>query len=297
MADKNRFKQAFTETYNTLGIVGVIGLSCALLNPVPLLAGIVIEAAYLLFVPDSKWYAQRVEAKYDAEVRERHTKLRDQIFPSLDIETRNRYSKLEALRTQIDVQVEDGKPWFRQVLRKLDYLLEKFLLFASKQVQFQAYLRSVLSDAKNSRTQIDPVPPKTRSVPANYDEAWVKSAVAQIQKAYDVDIEALKVSSGEETNLHNQAILEKRREVITRRREYVSRIGEILSNLNQQLHLMEDTFGLINDEIRARSPEQVLADIDGVVLQTDSLTEALLEVAPFDEATLPEGGDKLYNGA
>ena len=32
---------------------------------------------------------------------------------------------------------------------------------------------------------------------------------------------------------------------------------------------MEDTFGLINDEIRARSPEQVLADIEDVVLQTN----------------------------
>lgn len=58
---------------------------------------------------------------------------------------------------------------------------------------------------------------------------------------------------------------------------------------------MEDTFGLINDEIRARSPEQMLADIDDVVLQTDSLTEALQEVAPFDQASIEEGAGRLYN--
>ena len=58
---------------------------------------------------------------------------------------------------------------------------------------------------------------------------------------------------------------------------------------------MEDTFGLINDEIRARSPEQMLADIDDVVLQTDSLTEALQDVAPFDTMQVEEGAEALYN--
>jgi hypothetical protein len=80
-----------------------------------------------------------------------------------------------------------------------------------------------------------------------------------------------------------------------RRRQYVSQIGEILSNLNMQLHLMEDTFGLINDEIRARSPEQVLADIDDVVNQTDNLTETLQEVSPFDQMPVAAGAAKLYN--
>lgn len=46
---------------------------------------------------------------------------------------------------------------------------------------------------------------------------------------------------------------------------------------------MEDTFGMINDEIRARSPEQVLADIEDVVFQTNAMTSALEEVAPFEQ--------------
>lgn len=99
-----------------------------------------------------------------------------------------------------------------------------------------------------------------------------------------------------ETNLHTTAILEKRKEVLQRRGQYVERIAETLTNLGHQLGLMEDTFGLINDEIRARSPEQVLADIDGVVNQTDSLTERLEEVAPFDSAALESGAERLYNG-
>ena len=49
------------------------------------------------------------------------------------------------------------------------------------------------------------------------------------------------------------------------------------------MQLMTDTFGLINDEIRARSPEQVLADIDEVVTTTNSLTEALEAVTPLEQ--------------
>jgi hypothetical protein len=58
---------------------------------------------------------------------------------------------------------------------------------------------------------------------------------------------------------------------------------------------MEDTFGLINDEIRARSPEQVLADIEDVVNQTDNLTETLQEVSPFDQMAVASGAGKLYD--
>ena len=60
-------------------------------------------------------------------------------------------------------------------------------------------------------------------------------------------------------------------------------MGKILINLNHQLRLLEDTFGLINDELRARSPEQVLADIEDVVWQTNSMTTLLEEVAPFEQ--------------
>ena len=57
----------------------------------------------------------------------------------------------------------------------------------------------------------------------------------------------------------------------------------ILINLNHQLQLVEDTFGLINDEIRARAPQQILADIEEVVVATDSMSTALEELAPYEQ--------------
>jgi len=72
--------------------------------------------------------------------------------------------------------------------------------------------------------------------------------------------------------------------VLGRRREFIGKIGRIQTNLLHQLSLVEDTFGLISDEIRAQPPEQVLADINDVVSQTNTMTQLLEEFAPFENS-------------
>jgi hypothetical protein len=314
MATNNRMIEAFKESFNTVGLATAVALSAATLNPLPLLAAIVFEAGYLLFVPDSRWYQARLSERYDKEVIERRKKLKDQVFPTLSHDIRNRFGRLEIVRDQINNQEFAGKHWFREVLRKLDYLLEKFLLFASKEVQFEGYLNSVLLEVNPAAVTPPPkledggYKPVKRRKPTDEDDEparqsyglatqdeWVKQTVSRIQTAYAEEITNIDNLMQRDDNLHNQAVLEKRKEVLSRRAQYVARIGEILTNLTHQLHLMEDTFGLINDEIRARSPEQVLADIEDVVFQTDTLTETLQEVSPFDQMTLAPGAGKLYD--
>lgn len=301
MKRPSKIKEAFLEGFNTVGLAGAAALSVALLNPLPLLGALVVEAAYLLFVPDSKWYERRLASKYDQEVIDRRVKLRNQVFPSLGSQMQARFSRLEMMRDQIGTQTLDGRMIFREVLRKLDYLLEKFLNFASKEVQFENYLRSVLDEVKHGPVIAPPVQkrPNKKIVFQIEDmsdrDEWVKDTVNIIADKYTGEIEGIDELLSRDENLHNQAVLEKRKEVLTRRSQYVVRIGESLINVSHQLHLMEDTFGLINDEIRARSPEQVLADIEDVVFQTDSLTATLEDVAPFDTMPLEDGARKLYN--
>jgi len=301
MKRPSKLKEAFLESFNTIGLAGAAAASLALLNPLPFLGALVVEAAYLLFVPDSKWYEKRLAEKYDQEVLDRRRKLRDQVFPSFSSQMQARFSRLELTRDQIGSQTLDGRMIFREVLRKLDYLLEKFLLFGSKEVQFENYLRSVLDEVRHGPV----VPPPVQKRPnkkivfeiedmSERDE-WVKDTVTIICEKYTNEIEGINELLNRNENLHNMAVLEKRKEVLTRRSQYVVRIGESLINVSHQLHLMEDTFGLINDEIRARSPEQVLADIEDVVFQSDSLTATLEDVAPFDVMPLEEGARKLYN--
>lgn len=278
----SRYLDAFKEGGNLIGLTSLVAVSAALLTPLPLLAGLVVEAAYLLFVPDSHWYDARLSRRNDAEVEQRRQQLKVQTFAQLDSDMQARFTRLEQIRTQINAQAQDDRKWFLTVLRKLDYLLEKFLLFAGKEAEFRKYIGSVWADECGSRQ---------RSAPRSSDESHAPPAnraaqmVTEVQASYKHDIEQAQALQVKETDTNTKAVLDKRIQVLQQRSEGVGKIGRILTNLQYQLALLEDTFGLINDQIRARSPEQVLADIEGVVDQTDSMTQLLEELAPYEQVT------------
>ncbi|HZP82788.1 MAG TPA: hypothetical protein VFB21_14200 [Chthonomonadaceae bacterium] len=316
----NRFREAFKENWNLVGLSTAVALSAATLNPLPLLAGLVAEATYMLFVPDSKWYEARLARRFDAEVEQRRQKLKEQTLLLLRPEMRERFARLEDLRRQIDTQSQDDKAWFREVLRKLDYLLEKFLVFASKEAQFRSYLQSLRDEVRGVRRDDRPASQdwnerapngrraerdhdvikrrlisqeedeKARPLPVDSSDRWTQQTVSEIQSYYAKERERLLQTTEAEQDYDTKAVLEKRADVLQRRHEFAGKIGTILINLNHQLQLVEDTFGLINDEIRARAPEQVLADIEEVVVATDTMSTALEELAPYEQMVARAAG-------
>src|SRR5689334_4494702 len=98
---RNRLQQAFQEQGNLLGLAGAAALSMALLNPLPLLVGVVAEAAYLLFIPDSQWYSARLSSRFDKEIRARRDALKADVFPKIGSEVQNRFGHLEMIREQV----------------------------------------------------------------------------------------------------------------------------------------------------------------------------------------------------
>jgi hypothetical protein len=299
---RHRYKSAFSENFNVLSLAGLAAASLALLNPLPLIIGIAVEAVYMLFVPDSKWYEVRLKAKFDAEVQARLDKLRNQVFSQIHNSVKDQFARLQSARDQIGQQSRSEETWFREALRKLDFLMEKYLQFALKESQFIKYLTSLIDEAydnlnQDERRTLDNLvnrassrikPPRSSDVvvasqgPAPSEE-WNNTVAEVLFSQYGREIDELKERSEGEQVFATKSILDKRVEILTKRQEFVERIVQILNNLRHQMQLMTDTFGLINDEIRARSPEQVLADIDEVVTTTNSLTEALEAVTPFEQ--------------
>jgi len=272
---KNRYVAAISENANVLGVASVVALSAALWSVPLLLAGLVAEAAYLIFVPDSKWFEKRLSAKNDAEVEAHRARIKAETLPRLRPSLRARFDKLEAARREIERQAAPDKRWMREVLRKLDFLLEKFLQFALKDQQFRNYLL-------DAQQEVHPTPmPKSRD-PLELNDKWTRDCVQFLQASYTRDLDQLQAQRDDEGDESTKAILEKRLEVLGRRRDFIARIGKIVGNLTQQLALLEDTFGLISDELLARAPEQVLGDIDDVVSQTNAMTQVLEELAPFE---------------
>ena len=302
---KYRLGEAFKEGPNLVALAGFVAASAATLNPIPLLVGLVAEAVYLLFVPDSKWYEKRIQARFDGEVVERREALKAQTFPIVRKEIRHEFSRLEQVRSQIEGQSRGEEGWFREAMRKLDFLMEKYLQFAQKEAQFASYLMSVYAEvyekipAADRRSVTPPMmmgsaPPKTRKGERNDDETpdsaalnpspeWVEEVAFTISSYYEYELRSLEESIQSETVVANQNLMSKRQQILNRRKEFITRVSQIMSNLGLQMRLMADTFGLINDEIRARSPEQVLSDIDDVIIQATSLTEAIDEITPMTE--------------
>ena len=269
---KNRYLAALQEQYNLLGLGSVVAIAAATTSLAPLLVGFVIEAAYLIFVPDSKWFESRLARQHDDEIKEQREQLKNEVLPKLRPTLQKRFSKLEAERADIDRKAAADQLWMREVLRKLDFLLDKFLQFALKDEQFRVYLYEERLEKLNENKVRAPEP----------TDRWARETVELLQRDYEGDIAKIAAEFERETDADTRAVLGKRLEVLRRRRDFIARIGKIVGNLSQQLALLEDTFGLIGDELLARAPEQVLGDIEDVVSQTKSMTEVLEEMAPYE---------------
>jgi hypothetical protein len=280
MKTPSRYVAAFKENANVLGLATAASLSAATLNPLPLLAGVVLEAAYMLFVPDSRWYSERLARLAAAGKEKQRREVRDRLLPGLRPEMQARYARLEEKRRRLEPPPGSEQLWFDEVLDKLDYLLEKFLVFAGSELRFREHLQTI-------REELSPLPPVQNSRQSQNRGAapalGMQETVADIERRYDREIASVQQQQERETDSDTRAILTKRLEVLHRRKEFVGKMEQILVNLRHQLDLVEDTFGLINDELRARSPEQVLADIEDVVGQAETMTKVLEEVAPYEQ--------------
>ncbi len=298
MSAPSRLIEAVKEEYNLLAMATVVAVSAMTSNPLPLLAGMVAEATYLIFVPDTKWYGARLQARAALKAAQQREARKAAILPQLCGERRERYLRLEGMHQTICSQIATQHEAFHDSSHKFDYLLDKFLEFASKEAQFTQYLSGLHDEVCGTDAQPVPhsdpfargrVPAPVRSfissgvTPLDPSGPWVAQAIGDVQATYAKELKELTGLIDKEQDPNTKTVLVKRQEILTRRVEFVGKIAKALENLSHQLQLLADTFGLINDEMRARSPEQVVEDIDDVVTQTDCMTRTLEELAPYEQ--------------
>jgi hypothetical protein len=242
------------------------------------------EAVYMLFVPDSAWYDRRLSRKADAEVAQRRRALKRSSWRLLLEEDRDRFEELERIRGEIEGQQEIADTWVREIVRKLDFLLERFLLFATKRAEYLGYLRALAEREEVTPTDMAgrPLPPRGRR--RALDEAGVDRLLRWILDAYDRRMESSQFELARETNPHTGDVLQKNLDVLTRLRANVDQIGQIARNVERQLSLVADSFALINGELRTRPPEQMVSEVEGVILSSQALSDALTETASIEQA-------------
>jgi hypothetical protein len=281
----NKYLQAFKDELNWIG-TGLIASAC-LFTGLPLVlpfAWAAYETAYLLFVPDTRWYEKRLSRKADAEVERRRRALKEAYLPTLLEHDRRRFEQLEQLRAEIGAQHTASQEWLLEILRKLDFLLERFLLFGSKHAQYLGYLRDLAVREGTIRA------PRTGGLLG----AWrgdapltaedLEPLLVRVLGAYDRRLAEAQHNLARETDPPTRAVLQKNLDVLTRLRANAEQIGQTTRNLERQLDLVVDTFALINGQLRTSPPEQMLSDVDDVIGSSQTLTDTLAEVAPLEEA-------------
>lgn len=301
---ESRIKTAFNEQENMIGMAVFAGLSIFLLNPIPLIIGAAIEVAYLLFVPDSNWYNNRLVARQKGIAKERREALKQKVYNSVGSEYWEKYTQLESVRTQLDDDYTSRPDW-RDVIDRLDTLLGKYLEFGLQDARLRQYLDSLSNQAeqglpgllkpKNKETtELRARLMQSQQAAENFSDEtvrWVETEMASIRLYFQSQINAIQQLINEEEariaagtgNANNRDTLQKRIEIQTMSLNQAEKIGQGLVNLNQQMALMEETIRLINGQIKSKQPGQVLLDIENLVDQSETVSNFLHDIAPFED--------------
>ena len=276
----------------------------SLANPVPLIIGGLFEAAYLLFVSDSTWYSNRLEARAKAQIGERREILKQKVFQQTGYDFKQKYEELEAVRLQLDDDYV-ARPDWRSVIDRLDTLLGKYLEFGLQDARLRKYIQDLsnqatqdlpgLLKAKNKETSDlrDRLAKSKETADAFSDETvrWVETQMSSIRMYFQGQINSIQQLVNEEDarialgtgNENNRDTLKKRIDIQTMRLAQAEKIGQGLVNLNQQMALMEETISLINGQIKSKQPGQVLLDIENLVDQSETVSNFLQDIAPFED--------------
>lgn len=287
-----KYVEALKDDANKVALAALFA-GCAVTGTLPLLPFIALplEAAYLLFVPDSPWFKKRSAQKREAEERARRFKYRNSILPTLRPADQNRFRVLERSRAEIEQQdLAHMGDWQRDVLQKLDYLTEQFLEFAAKSIQYRLYLVGLgqsQAQLAGRRLRLPGFGEDSGEIADKFEFARNVPADALIQTVVDFfERQSDQIARDLERERDNDLVevMRKNAEVIRSSKESVERIGKLLRSVERQLDLVVNTFTLINTQIRTGSPERIVADVEDVVNQSQALAQAMQDFGPIEEA-------------
>lgn len=93
----NMLVEAVLNQWNLIGALAAAALSILMANPLPALVFGGLELFYLALVPDTKWFAQSVDAKHRALAEEQATERRDEQLEYLNEEQRALHDQMVAI--------------------------------------------------------------------------------------------------------------------------------------------------------------------------------------------------------
>ena len=248
-------RYAFHNLYNYTALGGLASAALLTQNPWLAIAGAGAEALWLTFGPDSRllrklWF-DRTHAGVVAEQERRRRALR---VARLDDSLTGRVKSLELIQSQIHRLAQENPALTAELLQgelqKLDRLAESFIDLAVLTQRYREYLET------------------------------------QDPSALAADCRRYQDAASKATDPEQRKVAQKNLAVVLKRRDKLGEIQQFIEKAGGQMELIENTFGLLADQIISmRSPAELSGQLDelmdGVeaVKSTARETDAILEAA------------------
>lgn len=229
----NLYYEAFKEQYNLIALFGIAGLSLVTGSWLPILAGAVGEAAYVLFFSESGFYKRLTNLRRAKQKAKQRRQQLDRTVTNLPQAYRSRCESLSSGREkilQISRRPEVSVDMFSEEIAKLDYLYETFVGFADLVVHYRRYLHDISLDSINQDLQ-------------------------RIEE---------QLKNVKDTRTHG--ILQKNRDILAKRITRRDALIDTVKNLEAQMEVIENTFRLVNEQMMTiKEPSEISGDLDDLI--------------------------------
>ena len=238
-------KRLFHNFYNYTLLGGVTVASLVTGQWWMLLLGLGAEALWMLYAPDMKRLQNALDMIMDKETAEETAKRREQTLRNLSRADQIRCQALVAKRAEIAKLAQDnptfGGELLRQEIGKLDTLVDSFVDLASTAARYREYI---------DREDI--------------------GEIERLARGYEKDVQ-----NGSEAT---RDLAKKNLAIVKTRLERLREIKDFIDRASGQLDLIENSFGLLADQIVSmRSPDELSHQLDDLIDGVDAVRQTARE--------------------
>jgi len=294
-------KAAFVHPFNLIGLASFGAISGALVDLRPALVGIGLEVGYLAvstFAPAGSGLNRFIYSRPFGDIRLLGHKTpieqvsKQTVLPLLRSEIKEQYSTLEFHCKSILNTVDAASQTGAAISDTLAYLLNKFLLFAIRELEFRERLVVLVDEAE----AMDPASngthrPHLKIVAGSNEPALeepIPNLIGRAHAGYEAEIQRTAAKQRINTDSDEDGRFADRQTILRRRSRHAERVGNVLQNVRLEMNKIGVKIQSMDEEGLAAAPVQALKDLKGLVVETDSVTRTIEEIEPLEELRISE---------
>jgi hypothetical protein len=292
----NNLKLGFCHPYNIIFLAACTAVSGALVSLDPIGIGLGIEAVYLGasgISPKNSAFHRFILTKPFGDLRllRQRTPIekvnKQNVLPGLSAEAKEQYATLEfhckSIRSVIDADTPSGK----DISTSLDYLLNKFLLFAVRRQEFREQLDLLVEESRNLAPETAFSQRPHLTIVGDTEEKPREESIAALASrahaGYAAEVERvnnlLAAGSGSDDSVRNT----ERLHILRRRLRHVDHVSKAIQNVSVEINHIGLKIQSMNEDNQVAAPVQAAKDLRGLIVETDSVTKTIERVEPLEE--------------